>query len=849
MSKNLLIVESPAKAKTIEKYLGKDFIVKSSYGHIRDLSKGSEGVNVDNEVTLNYEISKDKLKVVKELKDACKKVDEVWLATDEDREGEAISWHLCKVLDLDEKTTKRIVFREITKSAIEKAVNNPRKVDLNLVDAQQARRVLDRLVGFELSGLLWKKIKGKLSAGRVQSVAVKLIVEKEREILNFNGTAFFRVNGYFQVVGQGGKFQSLKAELSEKFETEAQALVFLEKCKKAFYTVKAINVKPLTRKPSSPFTTSTLQQEASRKLGFSVSRTMQNAQRLYEAGFITYMRTDSTNLSETALNALSEYVKSEFGEKYAQRRAFKNKNESAQEAHEAIRPTHIDRFKVTSDYAQPRLYELIWKRSLASQMADAQIEKTVVDITISSQNDYTFIAEGEVIKFDGFLKVYLESTDDEETDEDTKGLLPPMKTGQILDLDFITAKERFTRHASRFTEASLVKKLEELGIGRPSTYAPTISKITEETRNYVVKESREGTERSYRLITFKNDQIASKDETEMTGVEKKLCLTVLGMLLSNFLVELCKKIMDYSFTASIEKQFDTIADGETDWEKFIVNFYKPFHAEVQDVTEHSERANGERILGKDPKSGRTVLVRLAKYGPVVQLGNAEELGEEEKPQYANLRIGQTLESIELNQALELFQLPREIGNYESLPVLIGEGRFGPYVKYGEAFISLPKGTSPFEVELDDAIQIIHDKQKADKPVSTYDGKPVTKGKGRFGPFLKWNDLYINIPKAIDPDTINEKQVAELIATKVEKESTKFVHNWADHSLAVENGRWGPFVKWKKKNIKLPLKDDGSKMTAEDAKLLSLQDVIQIVEKEFPDAFKSKTKAAAKVKKK
>lgn len=852
MPKNLLIVESPAKAKTIEKILGKDFTVKSSMGHVRDLDKN--GVDVKNQFEPKYIVLPDKKKVIKELKDWVKQVDEIWLATDEDREGEAISWHLCKVLGLDERTTKRIVFREITAPAIRQAIQKPRTLDLNLVDAQQARRILDRLVGFELSELLWKKIKGKLSAGRVQSVAVKLIVEREREIQNFQPTPFFRINAIFDVENDKGKITQLKAELPTRYDTEKDAEAFLNKCLGAKFKIEDIEVKPLKRKPTAPFTTSTLQQEASRKLGYSVNRTMQNAQRLYEAGYITYMRTDSTNLSEVAIQSIAEEIEKSFGKNYVQTRRFKSKNQSAQEAHEAIRPSYIDRMVVTTDRDQQRLYDLIWKRTIASQMADAEVEKTTVRIGISTIKDAQLLATGEVLKFDGFLKVYLESKDDDE-EEETRGILPPLKVGQFLDLNEMTATERFTRPPARFTEASLVSQLEELGIGRPSTYAPTISKIMEEGRGYVVKETKEGEERKFQVLTLKNGNIKRATQTEITGAMKnRLVPTDMGLIVSDFLTEHFGRIMDYGFTATIEKQFDDIAEGKEEWTKMLKGFYEPFHANVEKTMEEADRATGERVLGIDPETGRTLLVRMAKTGkPVVQIGKPEELAEGEKPKYANLRLNQSIETLTFEEALDLFQLPKDLGEYEGQTVTIAIGRFGPYVRYGEDyFVSIPRGEDPLEISLERAIELIQQKQEADAPVGKYKGKPIFQGKGRFGPFLKWDDMYINIPRKYDPANLSTDEMHELIAAKENKEANRYIHKWEEENISIENGRWGPYIRFKKSNLKLPKGKDGKNMTAEEAQELKLEDVKKIIEAEIPDAFAKKgakkaTKAKAKAK--
>ncbi|MFT7605358.1 MAG: DNA topoisomerase-1, partial [Saprospiraceae bacterium] len=843
MAKNLLIVESPAKAKTIEKYLGGDFIVKSSMGHIRDLEKGNNAIDKENGFEPKYIVSPDKAKVVKELKDAVKQVDEVWLATDEDREGEAISWHLCKVLGLDEHTTKRIVFREITKPAILQAVQNPRKLDLNLVDAQQARRILDRLVGFELSELLWKKVKGKLSAGRVQSVSVKIIVEREREIMAYESTPFFKITAIFNVKNEQGRAVALKAELPFNFNEQQDVEAFLNKANGATFAIDNIEIKPVKRNPSAPFTTSTLQQEASRKLGFSVNRTMQNAQRLYEQGHISYMRTDSTSLSETAIQSIALEVEAKFGKDYVKIRRFKTKKENAQEAHEAIRPTDISAQQVTNDRDQQKLYELIWKRTIASQMAEALLEKTIVDIGISSMPNQFLKAEGEVLKFDGFLKVYLAAKEDDDDDEqeEAKGMLPPLNVGQVLQLHEMTGLERFTRPPSRYTEASLVKKMEELGIGRPSTYAPTISKIMEANRGYVSKETRDGVERTFKVLKLRDGKVSTSTDTEMTGaIKNRLLPSDIGMLVNDFLSEHFSDIMTYSFTEGIEKNFDKIAAGGQRWNEMIGDFYKPFHATVEDTLENADRATGERILGTDPESGRTLLVRMSRFGPLVQIGKTEELGEDEKPRYANLRPGQSLETIEFEEAKDLFKLPKNLGDYKDKEVIIGIGRFGPYVKYDETFISLVRGTDPLEVTMEQAIELIEEKKKADAPVGTYKGMPITKGKGRFGPFLKWNDIFINIPARFEPETITLEEMYQLIEIKVEKEANRYIHKWDDLKVAVENGRWGPFIKFNKKNVKIP-KIDGERITPEQAKEMTLEEVKKLVEAEYPDAFKLKEK--------
>ncbi len=850
MSKNLLIVESPAKAKTIEKILGKDFTVKSSYGHVRDLDKKADGVDVENDYKPKYIVSPDKQRVVKELQDWVKKVDTVWLATDEDREGEAISWHLCKVLGLDEHTTKRIVFREITAPAIKQAIQIPRTVDLNLVNAQQARRILDRLVGFELSGLLWKKVRGQLSAGRVQSVAVKLIVERERAIQGFASAPYYKVSALFDVKNEQGRIVKLKAELGGKFDAEKDAKNFLDKANGAIFKINDIKVRPTKRKPTAPFTTSTLQQEASRKLGFSVKRTMINAQKLYEQGHITYMRTDSVSLSETALTAIAQEIEDKYGSQYVQTRRYKTKKQDAQEAHEAIRPSRIQNSMVASDRDQQRLYELIWKRTIASQMADAELEKTTVKIGISTLKEQ-LTALGEVLKFDGFLKVYLESKDDEEEDgKDDSGILPPLKVGQVLDLFQMTATERFTRSQARFTEAMLVKKMEELGIGRPSTYAPTISRIMEPTRGYVIKDSRDGVERNFNVYTLTKNTVTKKVETENTGVVKnRLFPTDMGMIVCDFLDQHFDNIMDYGFTASIEQRFDGIADGKEVWTQMLDSFYKPFHQDIEKTLETAERASGERILGTDPETGRTLLVRMTRRGPVVQIGAQNELAEDEKPKYGNLRHGQSLETITFDEALKLFELPKVLGTHLDKDVTLGIGRFGPYVRHGDDFfVSLDKGEDPMSVTLERGMELIDEKLKADAPVASYKGLPVTKGKGRFGPFLKWNDMFINIPKRYDPATISDAEMFELIEAKEKKEANRYIFKFEEEGLSVENARWGPLVRFKKTKIDLR-HEDGKRMTADDAKEMTLEQFKAIIEQKVPNAFKKKAPKKKATKKK
>ncbi len=828
MGKKLLIVESPAKAKTIGKYLGPDFIVKSSYGHIRDLEKGNDlGVDVDNGYKPHYVIPPEKQKTVKELRETARQVEEVWLATDEDREGEAISWHLCEVLGLDVEQAKRIVFHEITKPAIEQAVKNPRRVDLNLVNAQQARRVLDRLVGWELSGLLWKKIKGQLSAGRVQSVAVKLIVEREREIQRFKPEAYFRITADFLAPNAQGKPTPFRAESPDRLPSAERAEEMLKKCIGATYFVRHIDVRPTRRRPAPPFTTSTLQQEASRKFGFSVSRTMSIAQSLYEQGFITYMRTDSTNLSELALQAIGDEILRQFGPDYHQLRRYKTKSASAQEAHEAIRPTYIENPTAGTTRDEQRLYELIWKRTMACQMADAELEKTTVDIGISTYPEGRLVAEGEVLKFEGFLKLYMEGTDEDEEPDQT--MLPPLQVGQVLTLDHLVATERFTRPPARYTEASLVKKLEELGIGRPSTYAPTISKIMEANRGYVVKDSRPGEARSYQILTLKDNTIHKSTATEIVGATKNVLYpTDMGMIVSDFLEAYFRKIMDYGFTAQIEQQFDDIAEGKKEWTQTIDQFYRPFHEEVEKTLKQAGRYSGERILGKDPKTGRTVLVRMSSLGkPVVQIGTGDELAKGEKPRYANLKPGVSLETATLEDALASFDLPRTIGEYEGKEILVNAGRFGPYIKWGDMAVSLPKNEDLFNVTLERAVALIQSKQAEDVPVGYYQNLPITKGKGRFGPFLKWADLYVSIPAKIPLESISAERAIALIEAKIQKEANRLIQQWPEENISIENGRWGPFIRFGKKIVNLP-KINGARMSPEQAKALSLEEVKRII---------------------
>ena len=753
MAKNLLIVESPAKAKTIEKILGDDFEVKSCYGHIRDLEKEDMGIDMKNGYKPKYTVSEDKQKVVKELKALAKKSDEVWLATDEDREGEAISWHLCEVLGLDPITTKRIVFHEITKPAILKAVSKPRTVNMDLVNAQQARRVLDRIVGFELSPVLWRKMsmRNNLSAGRVQSVAVRLIVEREREITRFTTQSSFRLEAFFQAPDINKKKVTFKAEGTDKLTEAAAAEAYLKQCINASYAIKDVQVKPAKKSPAAPFTTSTLQQEASRKLGYSVSKTMLLAQKLYENGYITYMRTDSVNLSETAQGGIQNAVNTQYGDKYYQKRVFPNKNESAQEAHEAIRPT--DMMIPNIDDADTRkLYELVWKRTMASQMADAQLERTIAKITVSTQPDL-LTATGEVLRFDGFLKVYIESKDEEESEEESDGMLPPLSAGQVLDFQEMRATERFTRPLPRYTEASLVKKLEELGIGRPSTYAPTISTI--QTRGYVEKRDKEGVKRDFQLFSLKNNTVSKQTDSENFGAERaKLFPTDLGMVVSDFLNEHFKRVMDYGFTAKIEAEFDEIAQGKKVWNTMIDNFYLPFHESVASTLENAARAKGERVLGAEEGTGKPIVARLGRFGPMVQIGATED---EEKPRFAKLRATQSIETISLEEAMELFKLPRKIGLFEGEDVVINIGRFGPYAQHATKFYSLKKEMDPYTVELEEVAPLIEEKRKAqaEGTIKIFEKEKIKILKGPYGPYIKQGLRNYKIPKE------NQEKAADL----------------------------------------------------------------------------------------
>ncbi len=757
MVENLVIVESPAKAKTIEKFLGKDFHVVSSFGHIRDLSKKNLGIDVENNFTPDYEIPKEKTKVVGELRKAAASARNVWIASDEDREGEAIAWHLASVLKLDIAGTKRIVFHEITKEAISNAIKNPRQIDMNLVNSQQARRILDRLVGFEISPVLWKKVQPSLSAGRVQSVAVRLIVEREREVISFNSESAFRVTATFIIESASGENAILKAEASKRFPQENDALRFLELCSDSKYTVAGISVKPGTRSPAPPFTTSTLQQEAYRKLGFSVAQTMAVAQKLYEAGRITYMRTDSTNLSKLALAKSREVIMSEFGEKYSKTRQYQTKSKGAQEAHEAIRPAYIDNPTTTGSQNEKKLYELIWKRTVASQMSDAEIEKTTITIDMNN-SPVTFLANGEVIKFDGFLRVYTESTDQDNTDED-RYVIPPVKKGQPLLYDNILATQKFTMPPPRYTEASLVKKLEELGIGRPSTYAPTISTI--QNRGYVSREDRPGEKRQIKTITLQKGKISSAAKTEITGKEKsKLFPQDIGMIVNDFLLENFSDIVDYHFTAEVEEQFDEIALGSLKWTEMLGKFYSPFHETVTRTLEKKERKTGIRQLGTHPETGEPITVRMGRFGPVAQIGEA---GNDEKPRFASLSKNQLLETITLEEALNLFRLPRSLGKYEDEDIIVGVGKFGPYVRYKGKFFSLKKGVDdPYTVTIDRAVELILEKNESDSKKVIKEFGEIKVLNGRYGPYITKEKQNYRIPKGSNAELLTEEECITII---------------------------------------------------------------------------------------
>ena len=823
MSKNLVIVESPAKAKTIERFLGSDFKVTSCYGHIVDLPSKELGVNIDNGFQPKYIVSGDKKKVVTNLKNLAKKAELVWLASDEDREGEAIAWHLSNALKLDEKKTKRIVFHEITKKAILDAIQNPRKINYDLVNAQQARRVLDRLVGYQLSPVLWKKIKGGLSAGRVQSVSVRLIVEREREINSFSTSDYYKTNAEF-LTSDRKKFRAI---FETDFKMYDEVEKFLQKNMKSEFTVVSRTTKPALKNPTAPFTTSTLQQEASRKLSFSVIKTMTLAQKLYESGLITYMRTDSVNISNEAKFQAKEEIISRFGEQYYNGKDYKNKSSSAQEAHEAIRPTNLKVQNINSEYDQKRLYELIWKRTISSQMSPAKLERTTLKVGTNTYENL-FIAKGEILTFDGFLRVYLEGLDEEE--EKLQGILPNVKIGDKLKLNFMESIQRFTRPPSRFTEASLVKKLEELGIGRPSTYAPTITTI--QARGYVLKGESEGIERNYKKVKLLKEKISSSISIEKVSSERgKLIPSDIGVIVNDFLVNNFEEILSYNFTALVEKNFDKIADGNEDWSKMIENFYTKFQPVVEDVKENASRESGERILGEDPKSGRIVKVRLGKFGPIAQIGLADD---EEKPVFASLQQNQNLENISLDEALMLFKLPRIVGDLNGKEIIANNGRFGPYIKYSDYFVSIPKGISPFEIDLDMAIDLIQEKEKANMPIHEYKNFSVTKGKGRFGPFIKWNNLFINVNNKFDFENLSRGDIEFLIDDKLKKEQEKIIKVWEAENIKIEKARWGRFkIIHKNGFVELSKDSDPSK--------LSLIEVKNIIKENKPAKSKKNTK--------
>lgn len=838
MSKNLVIVESPAKAKTIEKFLGEDFVVKSSFGHIRDLSKKTISIDIENDFTPQYEISPDKVKTVNELKKLSKAAEVVWLASDEDREGEAISWHLMEALGLKEANVKRIVFHEITKTAIIHAIENPRSIDINLVNAQQARRVLDRLVGYELSPVLWKKVKPALSAGRVQSVAVRLIVEREEEIRNFTTTSFYKVVGIFDV-----KTASISADLSKRFEKKEDAVKFLQDCIKAIFTVSDVETKPAKKSPAPPFTTSTLQQEASRKLGFPVVKTMIVAQQLYESGHITYMRTDSLNLSNLAISMAKEEIESLYGNEYSKTRKYTTKTKGAQEAHEAIRPTYFNNHSINGDPSQKRLYDLIWKRAIASQMSDAQLEKTNITVDIDNRSE-KFVAKGEVIKFDGFLKVYLESNDDED-EENQKGLLPSVKKGEKLLLNECTATQSFTQHPPRYTEASLVKKLEELGIGRPSTYAPTISTI--QKREYVVKEERDGEIRKYDLITLKNDKIKEIEKTEKTGFEKgKLFPTDIGSVVNKFLVQNFDKILDYNFTAAVEKEFDEIAEGALVWNEMIRNFYKPFHETVEKTLKESDRVKGERLLGVDPKSNKNIYVKIGRYGAMAQIGDTQS---EEKPAFAGLKKGQSIDSITLEEALALFILPRVAGTFEDIDMTVAIGRFGPYVRHDGKFYSLTKTDDPYEVSCERCIEIIKAKRITDasknelaqhfpKTLGEYEKNDIVVSIGRYGPYITHNKNNYPVSKSQDLLALTLEEAIEYIQGKKKKNAEKALKEFPENpDVKVLSGRYGAYIKIGKDNYKITGDIDVNDLT--------LQDCLRMAEESGKAPKKTTRKAPAK----
>ena len=801
---NLVIVESPAKAKTIEGFLGSEFVVKSCYGHIRELPRKGDPIDIENDFNPTYVVPQDKKKVVNELKSIAKKCKTVWLATDEDREGEAISWHLLHALNLDISETKRITFNEITKKAVLKAVDSPRDINDNLVNSQQARRILDRIVGFELSPVLWRKVRPSLSAGRVQSVTVKLIVERENKIQNHKPVETYKVVGNFSSKGI-----NFKAELVSNFSSYSDAKNFLELAKGKQFSVKKITQKPGKRTPSAPFITSTLQQEASRVLGFNVSRTMSVAQRLYESGRITYMRTDSVSLSMDAMGAIQKQIEKDYGSHYCNPRKYQNKNKSAQEAHEAIRPTNFSVSSLNDSSPEDKLYSLIWRKTMASQMSDAEIERTTIEIGHQEQKQ-NFNTVGEVVKFDGFLKVYNTSASDSKSDQ-----LPDVSKDEILICNEISATQKFSRPSARYTEASLVKKLEELGIGRPSTYAPTIKTIQD--RGYVENKDLEGKSRAISQLILVKNELKEVSLNENFGADrKKLFPTTTGEVVNEFLNQHFKDIMDYNFTAEVEKELDSIAKGELQWTKMLSNFYSPFHKNILHTQENAERANGERLLGNEPETGEPVFVKLGKYGPIAQIGDTAD--ETKKPKFASLKADQHIKTISLEEALKLFNYPKSLGEHDNVEVIIKVGRFGPYIQFGTENVSIPNGIDPEEVLLNGAVDLINEKRKANAPVAEYENLPVSKGKGRFGPFIKWNDLFINVNKNYDFDNLSDDNIVELIEEKKKKEREKMIHNWEEEGISVQKGRWGKFfvISGKKKKQLAPSKDP-IKMTLDEAK--------------------------------
>jgi len=834
MSKNLVIVESPAKAKTIQKYLGSDFEVKSSFGHIRDLPKKGMGIDLAT-FSPDYEVSPDKKKLVTELKSAVKKAEMVWLASDEDREGEAIAWHLADELKLKPENRKRIVFHEITKNAILKAIENPRDINQNLVNAQQARRVLDRIVGFEMSPVLWKKVKPGLSAGRVQSVAVRLVVEREKEIRAFIPKASFKLDGVFL----NKTSQEIAAKLKKDFDKEEEAEKFLELAKTVEFKVLNVETKPGSRSASAPFTTSTLQQEASSRLGYNVTNTMRLAQRLYEEGHITYMRTDSVNLSQEAIEGAKTQILSEYGKEYSSPRNYTTKSSSAQEAHEAIRPTDFS-VKTIGDVQLSKLYQLIYRRTLASQMANAKIEKTVIEIGNTKLPQH-FEAQGEVIIFDGFLRAYgiVKTEDDDE--ENNEKLLPKVTVGEVLDYKKITATEKFTRPGARYTEAGLVRKLEELGIGRPSTYAPTIQTI--QNREYVDKREIEPHTREIVKMSLVKDKIKKEVLDEKFGGDKnKFVPTDIGEVVNDFLTDNFSEILDFGFTARVEESFDEIANGGQKWKEMMTDFYSKFHPRIEDVEENADRANGERLLGVDPKTGKNVTTRIGRFGPMIQIGEQDD---EVKPVFASLLSGQNIATITLEDALELFKLPFDLNEVDGLPVSIGVGRFGPYVKWGETYISIPKGEDPLAIKQERAEEIIAEKKLADAPIASYKGEPITKGSGRFGPFIKYQSIFINVPKRYNFENLSQNDINELVEAKLEKEANRYIQHWEAEKISIENARWGPIVKHGKNIYKIPKKKDDTKYEADDLKEVSIDEVKKWITAQDPKAFAEKKKPAAK----